>query len=147
MLASFHIVLAMKPIEGNFAQNAMEHGVAGLNIDAGRIGTGSDKISGGCINYYDKVRSSSNYGRKNQQAIKDACYSQGRFPANLILEENDEVKKLFPETVGAGNVREVAMKDGTKNCYGEYGSRRMNPNIHGNTGGSASRFFKHVKSE
>lgn len=37
MLAAFHIVLAMKPLEGNFCQNAIEHGVAGLNIEAGRI--------------------------------------------------------------------------------------------------------------
>jgi hypothetical protein len=33
------IIVAMKPCEGTFAQNALTHGVAGLNIDAGRIGT------------------------------------------------------------------------------------------------------------
>jgi hypothetical protein len=38
------IIVAMKPCEGTFAQNALTHGVAGLNIDAGRIGT-SEQIS------------------------------------------------------------------------------------------------------
>lgn len=31
------IVLAMKPLDGTFAQNALAHGVAGLNVDGGRI--------------------------------------------------------------------------------------------------------------
>jgi DNA modification methylase len=37
------IVLAMKPLDGTFAQNAQQHGVAGLNIDASRIGSGDAK--------------------------------------------------------------------------------------------------------
>ena len=32
------IILAMKPLRGTFAANALEHGVAGLNIDGSRIG-------------------------------------------------------------------------------------------------------------
>lgn len=31
------IIVAMKPLDGTFAQNAISHGVAGLNIDGGRI--------------------------------------------------------------------------------------------------------------
>jgi hypothetical protein len=31
------IIVAMKPLDGTFAQNAMKHGVAGLNIDGSRI--------------------------------------------------------------------------------------------------------------
>ena len=31
------IIVAMKPIDGTFANNALEHGVAGFNIDGGRI--------------------------------------------------------------------------------------------------------------
>jgi len=32
------IVLAMKPLDGTFAENAQRHGVAGLNVDGSRIG-------------------------------------------------------------------------------------------------------------
>jgi len=37
MIAAFHIAVAMKPLDGNFAQNVLNHGVAGLNIDVCRI--------------------------------------------------------------------------------------------------------------
>jgi len=47
------IILAMKPLDGTFAENALKWGVAGLNIDKARIGT----------------------------------ENQGRFPANLLLDE------------------------------------------------------------
>ena len=30
-------IVAMKPLDGTFANNAMKHGVAGINVDAGRI--------------------------------------------------------------------------------------------------------------
>ena len=46
------IVLAMKPVEKNFVNNALEYGVAGLNIDGGRIETSEKYIykkgPGGC---------------------------------------------------------------------------------------------------
>jgi len=40
------ITLAMNPIDGTFANNALTHGVAGLNIDGARIPT-EDNLNGG----------------------------------------------------------------------------------------------------
>lgn len=37
------IILAMKPLDGTFAGNAQRHGVAGLNVDGSRIGSGDAK--------------------------------------------------------------------------------------------------------
>jgi site-specific DNA-methyltransferase (adenine-specific) len=37
------IILAMKPLDGTFAENAHRHGVAGLNIDGSRIGSDDAK--------------------------------------------------------------------------------------------------------
>jgi hypothetical protein len=37
MIATLHICVAMKPLDGNFAQNALSRGVAGLNVDGCRI--------------------------------------------------------------------------------------------------------------
>ena len=31
------VIVAMKPIEGTFAENALAYGVAGLNVDGGRV--------------------------------------------------------------------------------------------------------------
>ena len=36
MVDVIHICVAMKPVEGTFAENALENGVAGLNIDGSR---------------------------------------------------------------------------------------------------------------
>jgi hypothetical protein len=37
VIATLHICVAMKPLDGNFAQNALSRGVAGLNVDGCRI--------------------------------------------------------------------------------------------------------------
>lgn len=42
------IIVAMKPLDGTFAENAQRWGVAGMWIDGGRVGTGDDKEAGGC---------------------------------------------------------------------------------------------------
>jgi hypothetical protein len=47
MLGVFHICVAMKPLQSNFAANALEYGVAGLNIDGCRVGDGGDRTAGG----------------------------------------------------------------------------------------------------
>lgn len=97
MTDTIHIVLAMKPIEGNFVQNALEHEVAGLNIDGCRvegasgdghwthkreIGDGNISAGGG--------RQEKDFGSENP--------NEGRFPANVIHDGSEEVGELFPDT-------------------------------------------------
>ncbi|KKK94529.1 hypothetical protein LCGC14_2681940, partial [marine sediment metagenome] len=41
------IILAMKPLDGTFSQNALKHGVAGLNVDGCRIGANSRPLREG----------------------------------------------------------------------------------------------------
>lgn len=64
------IILAMKPLDGTFANNALVHGVAGLNVDACRIN-----------------------GKP-----------QGRWPANLLLDE--EAGKILDEQTGTSRSRQ-----------------------------------------
>ncbi len=80
------IIVAMKPLDGTFAQNAEKHGVAGLNIEGSRIGDGSDKIKSGCNNSSGKRESQVSYAIPDKASIED-CYSKGRWPANVILDE------------------------------------------------------------
>lgn len=74
------ILLCMKPNEGSYANNALKWGVAGLNIDGGRIGTDIIKTNGrGNQNGSTPiVPQSPNYQGQEHK---------GRFPANLILDE------------------------------------------------------------
>jgi len=76
------ICVAMKPLDGTFAQNALKWGVAGLWIDGGRVGTetmvnrpAGNKSGGNSLNM--------SVAGMPQDA--ECTTSQGRFPANLIL--------------------------------------------------------------
>jgi site-specific DNA-methyltransferase (adenine-specific) len=73
------IVLARKPVEGTIAENVLNYGVGGLNIDATRIGT--ETIT---INTFD------NGAKPFGDAVGEPFTSResiGRWPANLVIDE------------------------------------------------------------
>src|SRR3984957_5037904 len=81
------IILAMKPLEGTFAQNAEKWGVAGINIDSSRI-----QMQDAHFEKYKEKRESFNgtIGQKssfNASPLNNKIETKGRWPANLILEE------------------------------------------------------------
>jgi len=78
-----HIVLAMKPVEAGFAENAVLHGVAGLNVDGCRIGMEKRTYTGSGISQqrYSDGRAGLTDGRGKDMAITVS----GRWPANVIL--------------------------------------------------------------
>jgi len=78
------IIMAMKPNDGSYAANALKHGVSGINIDAGRIGTDTVKtsVAGG-------KGFGSNFRDDNWKPPEEGytVTNQGRFPANILLDE------------------------------------------------------------
>jgi site-specific DNA-methyltransferase (adenine-specific) len=102
------IIMAIKPNEGSYAQNALKWGVAGLNIDGGRIPSSENNTAkrykyslskeqqegSAGIGYAHK-----NYGKYAEENSRKA--ELGRFPANIILEciceEVKEGKHTNPE--------------------------------------------------
>ena len=97
------IVVAMKPIDGNFVNNALTWGVAGLWIDGGRVDADPEEYD---ITRKSRVRKngieSKDYvlaggWKTTENAIVDTQPS-GRFPANLIHDGSDEVLEGFPMT-------------------------------------------------
>jgi len=103
------ILIAMKKNEGSYAQNALKWGVAGLNIEGGRIEINKKdhikKYKGYSDGTYkSQYKGGTSYKYGNQIQINP----QGRFPANLILEcICDELKEgkefvsgSFPEERG-----------------------------------------------
>ena len=142
------IVMAMKPLDGTFAQNAEKWGVAGLWIDGGRIPTGDD-LNGGAYaargtERYDGYE---NWRFKREGDAGEFVQPQGRHPANLIHDGSPEVLACFPDSKGQqGDVRGTEPSrtgDENTNCYGEYG--RV-PSPKRNDSGSAARFFYCAKS-
>ena len=71
-------IVAMKPVEGTFAANALAHGVAGLNIDGSRIGSDIVGWSGNPSDGYSG-------GLNNTETPRLVA---GRWPANLVLDES-----------------------------------------------------------
>ena len=76
------ILVAMKPNEGTYANNALVHGVSGLNIDGGRIGTEERTTSFMAKGSVDAFNRDDNWQPKNGKTTVT-----GRFPANIILDE------------------------------------------------------------
>jgi len=91
------IIVAMKPIEGTFANNALEWGVAGLWVDGARIGTAEDLNP----NDYDDTRRTApkfsgryNGGEIGQYRASPGAVPNGRWPANLILSHHAECRQI-----------------------------------------------------
>ena len=127
------IVVAMKPLDGTYAENALKWGVAGYWVDGGRIGTEEHIVHG---------KEAGKFQPNGGETIKDYHKVQGRFPANLIHDGSDEVLELFPQT-GKSTGGRIGNKGSALNMMGtEYEA--------GDPGygdeGSAARFFYTAKA-
>jgi site-specific DNA-methyltransferase (adenine-specific) len=105
------IVLARKPLVGTVANNVLEYGVGGLNIDGCRVipnendnyNTLEDKVVDGLepgvyTNYDqrgDDSKATTKTGYSEYRIVKNDI---GRFPANIILDE--EAGKILDEQSG-----------------------------------------------
>jgi site-specific DNA-methyltransferase (adenine-specific) len=128
------VLVAMKPTDGTFANNALTHGVAGLNVDGGRVPgegwsrPGSNGV-GGCYGDYTNDRPRQN--------------TAGRFPANLIHDGSEEVVGLFPDSKSCNSpskaTPESKFRPGQGNC------QPQGP-IYPGDKGSAARFFYCAKA-
>ena len=96
------IIVAMKPPEGTFAENALKYGVAGLNIDGGRVAVDMD---------VDDTRLGGNGAWTSQARSNNRCTGDyagavvrsspgGRHPANLIHDGSPDVLDCFPGEQG-----------------------------------------------
>jgi site-specific DNA-methyltransferase (adenine-specific) len=143
------IVLAMKPLDGTFAENAQQYGVAGLNIDGGRIAVdpgGSDDPRLGGNGKWRTDKAAQNIYEGGFAGEDQSSNPLGRWPANVILDESagemlDE--QVGPQHSGGTPARRFARK--TKHAYGDFNGQE-NPNGIGRTSGFVSRFFYCAKA-
>lgn len=139
------IVMAMKPLDGTYANNALVHGVAGLNVDGCRIGTNGEKIG---------TRSTGGFTAKNgiyhgddRYEVRDRDYdaTQGRWPSNLLLDESAAAlldEQSGPNMHSAGHARDAIRQADATGMFNLAGDGQR----YGDTGG-ASRFFKVIKDD
>ena len=139
------IVMARKPFKGTVADNVLEWGTGGINVDGCRVGYSDNddpRISKG----YEWESKAEPFGEAKTTQNKEGWNTEGRFPANIIFDE--EAGQLLDEQSGIGK--------GQKNPKVQKGSKRYGENQFTNGGmlvkdgwvsstyndmGGASRFF------
>jgi site-specific DNA-methyltransferase (adenine-specific) len=151
------IIMAMKPNDGTYAENALKYGVAGLNIDGGRIGfvSESDRRESENKNRHADFgsgpRDNKIYGEDKVSRAEQGNYSPaGRYPANVLLDE--ESAKMLDEQSGVGGSSKMVSRTRDKGkswrkmegIEGSMGCVEAIDN-YGDTGG-ASRFFYVAKA-
>ena len=133
------IVVAMKPVDGGFVNNALTWGVAGLWIDGGRVEFVSEADKG------DPKRFQKTDGGAflaSNPANTEVGKNGGRFPANLIHDGSDEVLEGFPQT-GKSSGGRIGNKGSALNMMGT--DYEAGDPGYGDSG-SAARFFYCAKS-
>jgi site-specific DNA-methyltransferase (adenine-specific) len=140
------ILLAMKPCEGTFAENALKWGVAGVGIDGGRVET-TEKLQGSTVR--DDIRGGkfAQGHTPNPGDIPDFQQSSlGRWPANLILDEEagamlDEQSGTTSTTGKRSPRSQSARVEGTA-----WGTDNHKSTEYPGDSGGASRFFYTAKA-
>jgi len=133
------IIVAQKPCEGTIAANCLKYGTGALNIENCRV-PGQPR-NPGFKNPHESHRDMMSTSNRKLIDYQSPC---DRFPANIILENCDEVKNMFPNAPGQQGDLVGHDKRSKGNCYGEYGPspdhyRRIE------TVKNASRFFYTAK--
>ena len=136
------IVVARKPLsEKNVALNVLKWGTGGINIDGCRIESNGE--------HKRPIQPTNNdrsiYGKQTEFKPTNA---QGRFPANIILDE--EAGKILDKQTGelkSGSMQKGmgGFGNGEKNCYGESDGAKDSKEYNCSNGG-ASRFFYCAKA-
>lgn len=160
------ICMARKPLgEKNVAENCLKWGTGGINIDESRVESNEDdnlailkkhnsfnNTMSGNIGVR-KLSDDEIINAKNKQnEIINRTITLGRFPANLIHDNSEEVRECFPESGGgkAKHNSEITRKgiaqDGssfnTETCGFDVNKCQGMANF--GDSGNASRFFKSI---
>jgi adenine specific DNA methylase Mod len=139
------ICMARKPLaEKTVAENVLKYGTGGINIDESRVGNEMKQLTD--VKAMQKFKEQD--GREHKEVEnRPVSYKQGRFPANLIHDNSEEVRECFPETVRKQGKTDKAkpldnkLKDMLKMQVVLLQSR--NKQFLGDSG-NASRFFKSI---
>jgi site-specific DNA-methyltransferase (adenine-specific) len=136
------IIVAMKPLDGTFTDNALKHGVAGLNIDGARIGTDEEV---GRNNKHGPYETSRTWNTSITPARDSTGLNKGRWPANVILDS--ESAAMLDEQVQTQS--SVGIKGGTSPNPMSWGNKRTDASkISGYSDqGGVSRFFYTAKAD
>jgi site-specific DNA-methyltransferase (adenine-specific) len=143
------ICMARKPLsERNVALNVLKWGTGGLDIERSRVGV--------TVDTWPKTRSfqsgiSSGYteGLIKTKTQKTGNVPNGRYPANFIHDNSEEVRKCFPDSKSVQSKRGGNVNSGSERYQWSKGERESFDKESAyecgfNDSGNASRFFKSI---
>lgn len=148
------ICMARKPLqEKTVAENVLKYGTGGINIDESRVeaqGKDLEKLNSewdrewntNYSDYADKVGGIAGFNM--DKAKKENAGLTGRFPANLIHDNSEEVRECFPETKGATSRTKRADRTFAPGTGYQGGYKKLEKDEVFNDSGNASRFFKSI---
>ena len=154
------IIWAVKPPEGSYVDNVLKWGVGAVNVDECRIGIEQREYKGSGISQqrYSNGRAGYTDGRGKDLAFT----AKGRFPANVILDEeagrmldeeagrmlDEEAGRMLDEQSGDRTGAFAPVKRGKRpnSVYGEYDYFGDNGKSFRADSGGASRFFYCAKA-
>ena len=144
--------LARKPLEGTVAANVTKWGVGGINVDGCRVSI--DDLSQTQRSQTQRSQTQRSQTQQSGHTVtlnvvghsQDMYSSKGRFPANLILDE--EAARLLDEQSGTLKSGAFQQKGLSANSEQPGGWKTGNRNAAewGATSGGASRFFYVAKA-
>lgn len=135
------IIMAMKPCEGTFKQNAEKWGQAGINIDGCRI-TSKEKWEQKCHD----IRSNGLMDKKGRLDRISQSSELGRWPANILFDE--EAANMLDEQTGNLSKSSIRKWNNSyiSNQVLENGLKPIEISGGINDSGGASRFFYCAKA-
>ena len=134
------IVLARKPLAGTVADNVLEYGTGGLNIDGCRVETNDNTVRPAIQRIRGEAIFPLGAGVQEQNP-------QGRFPANIIFDEIAGV--MLDEMSGESKPKKERIGKKGGSGFGYFDDDKTANTIgkwHGDNGGGASRFFYCAKA-
>ena len=142
------IIMARKPLIGTVAENVLQYGTGGINVDACRVGFHgeADKAAAAAQrSCQDQNKNRTAYGKFNNGEASLEPYlsgmDKGRWPANVVHDGSEEVVAMFPQANGVIG----AKREGGDSCiFSGGGHKQINKQrITGGIkdSGSAARFF------
>jgi len=141
------ITVARKPLIGTVAENVLEYGTGGINIDGCRVPSDGSHMVKGIVTKQTTVTGDEREGKALGMYGAGASFTPtnhegGRFPANLIHDGSEEVVGLFPETTVCGGAKKTTHNTGMFNI----GQPGVVYNKADGNNRSAARFFYCAKA-
>ena len=129
------ITLARKPLTGSVVQNCLQHGCGALNVDASRIGSGGEVLTGGGGKLW------SHYRDETEERAVPRTNLGGRWPANVLHDGSEAVLAGMP--ISGGGFGKRGGRD--ESSVGNYGHGATMETVGFGDTGTAARFFKQIK--